>query len=173
MRPPVSQDGLDVALLQKLRTWCGTGATPRMTEPLTVASIAPLPGLDAAACEMDGSHALARMSRWQGLAWRLQIMARDHLAYRPHQNDPWDCGWWREGPVSTAADFRPRRATLLLVDEPGKEIVEALLATLRAESLGYSRPVRVLLVGGAPMGGMPTIRIASRRAVPEPTPTFG
>lgn len=157
MRPPVSRGAVDAALLQKLRTWCETGATPRMTEPLTVANIASHAALDAVACEMDGSHALARMSRWQGLAWRLQIMARDHLAYRPHRNAPWDCGWWRAGPLGIASDFRPRRATLLLVDEPGNETVEALLATLTAESVSYSRPVRVLLVCAAPVVGVPGI----------------
>lgn len=127
---------------------------PRMTEPLAIASIAPHAGLDALACEMDGSHALARMNRWQGLAWRLQIMVRDHLSYRLHRSDPWDCGWWREGPLDIASAFRPRRATLLLVDESGHAMAEALVGALRAGSDGYSRPVRVLVVDGSPVPGV-------------------
>lgn len=157
MRPPVPHGAVDEALLQRLRSWCETGATPRMTEPLSVASTAPHAGLDAAACEMDGSHALARLSRWQGWAWRLQILVRDHLAEQPHHDDPWDCGWWREGPASITSAFRPRRATLLLVAEPSHSVAEALLAALRAGSRTYSRPLRVLLVCALPVAGVPRV----------------
>ncbi|CAN5834434.1 hypothetical protein BH11PSE8_BH11PSE8_30420 [soil metagenome] len=158
MRPPEPHDAVDKALRQRIRAWCETGAVPHLTEPLAVASIAPHAGLDGVACELDGRHALARLGRWQGWAWRLQVMARDHLAYRPDRGDPWDCGWWREGPLDIAAAFRPRRATLLLVDEQSHSVSEALLATLRVGRLSYSRPVRVLLVCTSLVVGIPALQ---------------
>jgi hypothetical protein len=158
MRPPVPRGPVDTALLDGLRAWCEAGAYPRMIEPLSVASMSPHAGLDAAACALDGSFALARLSRWRGWAWRAQIVLRDHLSRRdPHPGDPWDCGWWREGPIAAASAFRPRRATLLLVAEPSRTVTDALLATLRAGSATYSRPLRVLLVSASPAAGVPRI----------------
>lgn len=157
MRPPVPDPagGVDAALLAQLRAWCESGAFPALTEPLGVASIAPHAALDAAACALDGSHALARLGRWRGLAWRLQILWREQVAHRAARpSDPWDCGWWQAGPLGPAASFRPRRATLLLLREPQPAVAAALLDTLRAHSPAYARPLRVLLVSAKPPAGM-------------------
>jgi hypothetical protein len=155
MRAPDAHGAVDDALLVALRAWCEGGAFPVLTEPLRVASIAPRADLDAAACVLDGGHELARLGRWHGLLWRLQILWREHVAgHGIGPGDPWDCGWWRDGPMEPADAFRPRRATLLMLREPTPAAAAALLATLRARSPAYARPLRVLVVSAAPMTGM-------------------
>lgn len=155
MQAPDTHGAVDDALLAALRAWCEGGAFPVLTEPLRAASIAPRAELDAAACVLDGSHELARLGRWRGLLWRLQILGREHVAgqgLRPE--DPWDCGWWRDGPMDAADAFRPRRATLLMVREPAPAVAAALLATLQARSPSYKRPLRALVVSAAPLAGL-------------------
>ncbi|RZI57851.1 MAG: hypothetical protein EOP37_18485 [Rubrivivax sp.] len=145
---------VDTALLGAIREWCEGGAFP-MTEPLRVASIAPHAALDGVACELDGSHDLVRLSRWRGLEWRLQILWRECMTSRAAQpDDPWDCGCWREGTLGPAEDFRPRRATLLMVREPDPVVAAALLSALRANSASYAQPVRVLVVSTVAMAGI-------------------
>src|SRR5205085_2996371 len=123
--------------------------------PLRVASVAPHAGLDAAACVLDGSHKLARLGRWLGLRWRLQILWQEHLMGRGTQpGDPWDCGWWRDGALGPAAAFQPRRATLLMLREPDPAVAASLLAKLHARSPSYDRPLRVLVVSAAAVAGI-------------------
>ena len=156
MQAPDLRAAVDPALLAVLRAWCEDAAVP--VQPLRVASIAPGAGLDAAACVLDGSHELARLGLWRGLGWRLQILWREQVAGRGEQRgDPWDCGWWRDGPLGPAEAFRPRRATLLMLREPAPAVAAALLATLHSRSPAYARPVRVLVVSAAPMPGVPRL----------------
>jgi hypothetical protein len=158
MRPPEAGGAADAALLAALRTWCEGGAFPVMTAPLRTASVAPHAGLDAAACTLDGSDELARLGRWRGLLWRLHLLLREQVAKGPARpGDPWDCGWWRAGPLGPAEAFRPRRPTLLLLREPDAAVGAALLATLQARSTAYARPLRVLVVTRVPMAGIPAL----------------
>ncbi|OWQ91945.1 hypothetical protein CDN99_06145 [Roseateles aquatilis] len=153
MEPPDALGAVDEALLASLRTWCEEGAFPVLTEPLRVASIAPHAGLDGAACGLDGSHELARMGRSRGLLWRVRILWRECVTQSGTQRgDPWDCGWWREGPLDAAEAFRPRRPTLLMVRETDPAVVAALLAALRANTPAFGRPVRVVAVSTAEAG---------------------
>lgn len=155
MRAPDGRCALDAALLATLLAWCEGGDLPALAEPFRAASIAPRAGLDAAACVLDGSQELARLGRWRGVQWRFQILWRELVASpstRP--GDPWDCGWWREGPMGPAEAFRPRRATLLMLREPAPAIAAALLSTLRARSSAYAMPLRVLVVSVLPAAGM-------------------
>lgn len=155
MLPPDAGSAPDAALLATLRDWCAGGAFPVLTEPLRVASIAPHAGLDAAACALDGSHELARLGPWCGWMWRLQILCREQFGSRgAHPEDPWDCGWWRAGPLGPAEAFLPRRATLLMLRDQPPAVVTPLLATLRARSPAYARPLRVLVVSAEPLAGM-------------------
>ena len=150
MTPPAQRGVVDGALLASLRAWCEGSDVDAPNEPLRVASIAPHDGLDGVACELDGSHGLARLGRWRGLSWRLQILWRECMTTRGSSaRDPWDCGWWRPGSLSAAEAFRPRRATLLMVHETDAAAVAALLSTLRANSHCYAKPVRVLVVSEA------------------------
>ena len=155
MHAPDVRGAVDAALLAALRPWCEGGAFPVLAEPLRLASIAPHAGLDGAAYMLDGSHELARLGRWRGLRWRLQILWRESVAgHCTQRGDPWDCGWWREGLLGPAEAFRPRRATLLMVREPAPAVAAALLATLRARSPAYANPLRLLVVSAAPVAGM-------------------
>ena len=155
MRAPDSRGPVDAALTATLRAWCKGGTFPTLAEPLRAASIAPIVGLDAAACALDGSQDLARLGLWRGLRWRLQILWREQVAGHSAQpSDPWDCGWWRDGPLGPAEAFRPRRATLMVLREPAPAAAAALLATLRARSPSYAKPLRVLVVSAVPMAGM-------------------
>lgn len=150
MTPPDPLGRRDAALLLLLRSWCEDGAFTVPPEPLRVAGIAPHAGLDGVACELDGSHALARLGRWQGLWWRLRILGRECMTARgAHPGDPWDCGWWREGTLGAWETFQPRRATLLMVRDPAPAAAAALLSTLQARSPSYAKPLRVLIVSAA------------------------
>ncbi|CAD5371989.1 conserved hypothetical protein [Rubrivivax sp. A210] len=156
MRPPAPQPLADPALLARLRAWCEAGA--HAAEAFGAASIAPHAGLDGVACALDGSHELARLGRWRGLAWRLQLLVQEQMpGHRLGPEAPWDCGWWRAGPLQAAAAFRPRRVTLLLANEPEPAIAAALLATLRAASPAYARPLRLLVVSALPLAGQPRL----------------
>lgn len=138
----------DAALLASLRAWCERGAFPALTEPLSMSHVVPHAGLDSLACELDGSHQLARLGRWRGLWWRLQILWRECVAgptALPPQ-EPWDCGWWREGALEAAAAFRPRRPTLLMVRDTEPATVKALLAALQSGSKDYAQALRVVVV---------------------------
>lgn len=158
MQPPAAGGAVPAELLATVRAWCETGALPHCTVPLAVARIAPHPGLEAVAAEMDGSHALARLSHWRGLAWRLWLKWKEALpGYQPAPHDPWDCGWWRSEAPDAAAAFAPRRPTLLLLRDPPVAARDALLATLRERSPTYARALRVLLVSHEAPPGTPTI----------------
>lgn len=153
MTPPDERSAVDAALLATLRDWCEGGMVPM--EPLRVASIAPQPGLDGAACVLDGSHDLARMGRWRGLWWRLQILGRECFGGRNGQPEaPWDCGWWRAGSLGPASAFHARRATLLMLREPDFAVAAALISTLRASSPARVQPLRVLVVSTVAMTGV-------------------
>ncbi len=155
MQPPDLGAAVDPALLARLRAWCEQAAFTAPAERLRVASIAPGASVDGVACTLDGSHELARLGRWRGLLWRLQILLRERQAGRPSRpGDPWDCGWWRGGPLATAQAFRPRRPTLLMLREPDPAAMDALLAALRAGSVAYERPLRVLVVSAVPPPGI-------------------
>ncbi|MDH0865156.1 hypothetical protein [Mitsuaria sp. GD03876] len=154
MTPPDASGSIDGPLTTSIRQWCEDGAFPVMTEPLKVASTAPNPGLDGAAADLDGSHELARLGRWPGLLWRLQLLLRECVSEHVRPQDPWDCGWWRVGSPDAAAGFRPRRATLLLVREVDMGALNTLLDALRTKSAIYEKPVRVLVISEAAQVGM-------------------
>jgi hypothetical protein len=158
MRPPEPQATADAALLQRVRTWCDAGARPRMTQAFSAAQIAPHTGLDGVACALDGSHELARRGRWRGLAWRLAILLRDRRE-APEQaaDDPWDCGWWREGAFDAAAAFRPRRATLLLVPSATPDAIATLGDILAHQHTHYTRPLRMLVITATAQPGVPQL----------------
>ena len=151
MLPPRPTDVVDSDLFGRVRAWCECGAFPRLSQPLTAASIEVQGGLDGVACELDGSRRLARQSRWMGRAWRLQLLLREHWPrHQPQPTDPWDCGWWREGALAAAQAFQPRRPSLLLLREPSASDTASLLTILEARCAAYARPVRVLVVSAMP-----------------------
>lgn len=158
MSPPDARGPADAALLARLQAWCEDGAFPVRTDPLRVASISHPAGLDGAASTLDGSHELMRLGRWRGLWWRLTLLWRECVAARqPSPDGPWDCGWWREGPLTAADAFRPRRPTLLMVRETDPAVTSALLSALYANGVSYRQPLRILVVSAAPMAAIPRL----------------
>ncbi|TXI17270.1 MAG: hypothetical protein E6Q67_13380 [Roseateles sp.] len=152
MSPPDAGAAVDPAVLAALRAWCEGDACSEPGASLRVASIASPAGLDGAACALDGSHELARLGRWRGLAWRLQILARECLsAEGAPAGLPWDCGWWRDGAIAAAQAFRPRRPTLLMVRAADAAAVAALRAALDEKRPQFLAPVCVLVVSARPL----------------------
>ena len=171
MAPPEAGTPADPILTAALRRWCEEGAfaaSPAPCKPLLVARVADEAGVDDAALALDGSHALARLGRLRGLAWRLTLLARECLTSgRARAQDPWDAGWWRAASLDAAASFRPRRPTLLMVREAHVGALPALLAALsdnsdnrdnRDNSARFSEPVRVLVVSSTPIDGVELLR---------------
>lgn len=159
MRPPDAAAGRDPTVSRAVRHWCEAGAFAAPLRQLDAASIAVEAPLDGIACELDGTHALAAMPRWRGLAWRVQLQLRERLpGHQPRPTDPWDCGWWRAGGFAAAIAFRPRRPTLLLVHEADAGAADSLLEALRAQCRDYRRPLRVLFATASPRGDLPRLR---------------
>jgi hypothetical protein len=160
MQPPTWSAGSDERLLAAVGSWCAAEALPVLTAPLRAASIAPGGDLNAVACVLDGSDVLRRLGRWRGLAFRLWVVVRERLpGCSARASDPWDCGWWRPGPLAIAAAFRPRRPTLLLVRAADVPAAAELLSTLQAASAAYRRPLRVLFESIESLADLP--RLAS------------
>jgi hypothetical protein len=159
MRPPEAAAGRDPTVSRSVRHWCEAGAFAAPLLPLAAASIHATAALDAIACELDGTHALAAMPRWRGLAWRVQLQLRERLpGHQPRTTDPWDCGWWRAGGFAAAIAFRPRRPTLLLVHEADAGAADRLLEALRSQCRDYRRPLRVLFATAASLRDLPRLR---------------
>ena len=154
MTPPEAGAAPDAARLARLRAWCEAETSAHAIASFAVAWVPEPTDLDAAACELDGSRALARMSRLRGLAWRLLILLRSLVPARRWSGaEVWDCGWWRPGARAAAAAFRPRRPTLLLVGPGDPSDAASLLATLKARSAGNRWPLRVIVVSQRPPDG--------------------
>ena len=101
-----------------------------------------------------------RLSTW----WRVQLRRA-----APRADDPWDAGWllplgagvdqgaypgW-DGRLKVGADpvwlgklagWRPRRPTVLLLDDPRPGDARTIIAALHAASSSYRHPVRMLVV---------------------------
>lgn len=110
------------AVWQALARWCAEAA------PGSVASACLRGGAhgEAAAVaeafcrHLDGDTRMQALSPWQGRWWRLQIKLREATVWRARQpTDPWDCGYLaRPAAAAPLAQFKPRRATFLVLDAP-------------------------------------------------------
>lgn len=127
---------------------------PRIEWPFGVFHVAD-PHVARRAClALDGSWSLADApSPAARLRVRLAAQAADLAWWRalaPH--DAWDAGVART--VVGLRGFRPRRATLIVVEEaPVEEAGLQVLAELERQAWGWPRAVRVVLAGG-PIPGM-------------------
>ncbi|MCW5654859.1 hypothetical protein [Hydrogenophaga sp.] len=138
--------------------WWRPGALPRVGQRFEVAwldaSCAPV--VAAFCLHLDGSEALAAGGRLAGLLLRLRTKRDDALWWRARQRtDPWDCGHLREGTAAlqALARFRPRRATLMVVEGLPDDRLQAVLRILREHGAAYRHPVRLLVLGGEPPAG--------------------
>lgn len=163
--PPSSVGARDCAATRSIVQACRLGAgpatrptwqpwlPPRIEWPFGVFHVHDAEAARRACLQLDGSWALADA---QGAAarWRIRAAAlRADLAWwRPlAQGDAWDAGLARS--VAGLQGFRPRRATLVVVEQGAARLSRedlAQLAQLEQQAWGWPRAVRVLLVGGEP-----------------------
>lgn len=136
------------------RPWWAPGRKPRFNHLFSVAVWTPSADpntpdlLRRFANQLDGSLALAAMPRArQRWAFRLQVKWWDAQWWRQRRyTDPWDCGYLRpEASTTDLVAFRPRRATLVVVQGlPPEELLERVQA-LSDQSPAYRQPLRLLL----------------------------
>jgi|GEM_PF-2693500 len=135
---------LPLPLARRLADWChGSGL-------LRVAALPDTPalrsGLELFQRELDGDRALRELpSQGSRLRMRLRVKLLEALPGRSsRRDDPWDCGYLNE--AAALAAFRPRRATLMVIEALPYDELQPLLALLRAQSAGYRRPLRVIVL---------------------------
>jgi len=122
---------------------------PRIEWPFGVFHVNDALAAQRACLQLDGSWALADAA---DAAARLRVRAAALLAdaawWRPlAPTDAWDAGMACS--VAGLQGFRPRRATLIVVEKAQLSRAElAVLAQLEQQASSWSRAVRVLLVGG-------------------------
>lgn len=149
----------DAALFAALRRWClfdasreRQGGALRPRQPLTIARLAgPHPRqaqlAERLALELDGSLLLQARGRLGGLALRVRVKLQDARIWPSNADSAiWDAGWLRAGATQACEHFRPRRATLLLVDATQAPELPQALAALREASASYALPLRVLVL---------------------------
>lgn len=94
-------------------------------------------------------------SAWHGRAWRSASAYVRTVLRRPADSDPWDVGVLsravREGAWAVLVGWRPRRRTLLILDDPypgeSARLVETLTGLYLSDEGARLHPVRVLIVG--------------------------
>jgi hypothetical protein len=155
---------------RRLRAWClanaGDGRSPlwrpwqrpQVTQRLAAAVLVCAPRTDPPALvtrlmlDIDGSHRLEAVGgRTAELALRLRVKLQELMWWRARRDDdPWDSGLVSDSAVvrNRAGPFRPRRATLLVLQRPTADFVAFMWAALSAQSAAYRHPVRLLVVAG-------------------------
>jgi hypothetical protein len=102
-----------------------------------------------AALQLDGSWHMADASGAGRLAIRAQAVWADLAWWRALQaGDAWDAG--EASTATTLNGFEPRRTTLVVLAGTPDEAGLRTLADLERRAAGWTRAVRVLLVGAEP-----------------------
>jgi hypothetical protein len=101
---------------------------------------------------LAGYPELDRRSPAQGKLYRLKVQLWPLLWFARQEGLPWDDGWLDAGQLDTArlealARWRPRRATLIVLDGLNAAQAGAVHQTLEAQAPHYRQPVRVLECG--------------------------
>ncbi len=101
-----------------------------------------------AALLLDGSWAMADAGGAGRLAIRAKALVADLAWWRPlAEGDAWDAGLARH--PAALAGFRPRRATLVLVDGAAIDAEAArVIGALEAQAWGWPRALRIVVCGG-------------------------
>lgn len=126
-------------------------AVPRIEWPFGVFHVAHVEAARRACLQLDGSWGMAdAVGGFARLRIRAAALAADAAWWRPLANsDAWDAGVALS--VSGLQGFRPRRATLILVEQAVLSREElSVLAQLERQAFSWPRAVRVVLVGGNP-----------------------
>lgn len=124
---------------------------PRIEWPFGVFHVANAEAARRACLQLDGSWAMVdAASGFARLRIRAAALAADAAWWRPLSlSDAWDAGVALS--VSGLQGFRPRRATLIVVDQAVLSQEElSVLAQMEQQAFSWPRAVRVVLVGGHP-----------------------
>jgi hypothetical protein len=122
---------------------------PRIEWPFGVYHVARAEVALRACLQLDRTWAMTDApNRWGRIGIRVAALAADAAWWRPlAPKDAWDAGVARS--VAGLLGFRPRRATLIVVDQaPLDREAQQVLAQLEQQAWAWSRAVRVVLVGG-------------------------
>ncbi len=157
---PQSGAPLPTALAHWAREGCGDGRTPtpwaEAQPPCPLAWQAlgaeARPGLLQLCYTLAGYPELDRRSPTQAKLYRLKVQLWPLLWCAPQDALPWDDGWLDSAHLDAArmaalARWRPRRATLIVLDGLLAPQAQALRQTLEAQAAHYRQPVRVLECG--------------------------
>ncbi len=150
--------------LRGVLNWCHLGAGParrslwRPTElpqverRLAVALTGSLQSAQDACLQIDGSWLLQDCAGAAArLALRLSVKCHDALWWRARaSSDPWDSGFALS--ASALAGFKPRRATLIVIESDTIDSALQAVAELHARQAQLPHAVRVLIVSGQPAG---------------------
>jgi hypothetical protein len=133
------------------RPWWQPWARPCIERPFVLLQVDDVAVAHRACLWLDGTWLMRDVgSDLARLAVRLRTKWADAAWWRPLQAaDPWDAGVAVE--PGCLAGFRPRRATLIVIEGPLDEAGRIALAQLEAQAAGASRAVRVVLM--LPAGG--------------------
>jgi hypothetical protein len=127
---------------------CLQGAAP-LRQPWAVLETADPDAARRACLALDGSWRLADASLWGKLRIRATALLTDLASWQPERPGAyWDAGWAID--PTTLRGFVPRRATLIVVQQPLGDPERAALAELAAraqESPGFRHAIRCVLVG--------------------------
>jgi len=126
-------------------------ATPRIEWPFGVFQTADLQAAQRACLALDGSWWMADAgSAAQRVGIRLRALVADAAWWRPLQDgDAWDAGVAVD--PTQLADFRPRRATLIVIDQALDASGQQALAGLQERAYELPRAVRVVVVSAGPL----------------------
>lgn len=134
------------------RPWWAPWEPARIEWPLGVFHVADPGVAHRAAWRLDGSWAMADATAAGRLALRARALAADLAWWRARREaDAWDAGTAVQ--AEALQGFRPRRATLVIVDgralaADGGRAFGAVLAQLERQSPGWPQALRVVVSGG-------------------------
>lgn len=133
------------------RPWARPWEPPQIEWPFGVFQVRSAAAARRACLALDGSwwmqDAASSGARWR---IRLRALAADAAWWRPLQaGDAWDAGLCDE--PARLEGFRPRRATLIVIERPLDEAGHRALAALDRSAYGLRRAVRVVLVADEPL----------------------
>jgi hypothetical protein len=105
-----------------------------------------------AARELGKSREIEELGLWPRLvrSW-LAWVFEEAPGLRRKANDPWDVGYLRktEGAIEALKTWKPRKPTLLILDDPGPGVAAEVIALLISASPNYRKPVRLVFVNQA------------------------
>jgi hypothetical protein len=134
------------------KPWFAPWEPARIEWPLGVFHVADPAVAHRAALQLDGAWAMADASAAGRLALRARALAADMAWWRSRADgDAWDAGTL---PAPGALQgFRPRRATLVIVDgaalaADGARAFSTVLGQLERQASGWPQAVRVVVAGG-------------------------